>query len=108
MAHKGGHVPVNVELPYGFVVFGAGRYETDKRNDVLAKIESRRRGQWHELDKIFSDLNLNALWVFQELQDALANIRVVPFTLRSFFFLFSAEKCNVPVAALGRNTCSRE
>lgn len=45
MAHKGGHVPVNVELPYGFVVFGAGRYETDKRNDVLAKIESRMRGQ---------------------------------------------------------------
>ena len=45
MAHKGGHVPVNVELPYGFVVFGTGRYETDKRNDVLAKIESRMRGQ---------------------------------------------------------------
>lgn len=32
MAHKGGHVPVNVELPFGFVVVvGGARYEADRR-----------------------------------------------------------------------------
>lgn len=31
------------------------------------------RGQWHGSDKIFSVLNLNALWVFQDAQDSLAN-----------------------------------
>lgn len=55
---------------------------TEEKRGVSEIVARESRGQWHELDKIFSDLNLNALRVFQELQGCACQHS------RSLFFFF--------------------